>query len=299
VALAASSSGGCGGGGGGGAGSTQITGSIGCDDGGGTSPGTTSSGIAAGTATSKSLTVNGQNRTYVLYTPSTYDGKTPFPVILAFHGDGGDGASLRAWFNLEPTVAEQAIIVYPDGINGTWDIDDIAGLTNDVAFVDAILADLNSNMCIAQQRLYATGISRGAYFTNQMVCRSKNTWRAIVTHAGGGPYSAIDADEYDSKGNLKCTNQPLAALQVHGDADDGVAVSEGMKSRSFWCDVNGCQGCTSEWKASPDPTQPVSPSPCMTYAGCSKPEVWCEIPGLGHTFWDQAPQVTWGFFSQN
>lgn len=260
-------------------------------------------GIVAGSATNNTISVNGTTRTYVLYTPSTYDGKTPLPLIFAFHGDGGTGESLREWFNLEPTVNEQAIIVYPDGLdpNQAWDDNDshaglLEGLMADVNFVDAVVDALSTNGCVATNRLYATGISRGAYFTNQMVCRSSNTWRAIVTHSGGGPYNVpSDGD------NFTCKNEPLAALQVQGDADNVVDPSEGYKASNFWCNANSCTGCPKGGSYStnqPTPSVSYDPSPCMTYNGCQQPEVWCLIPGLTHTFWDQAASVTWGFFSQ-
>ena len=257
------------------------------------SPGTSTgaTGVVPGSATSNTITVNGTDRTYVLYTPSTYNGSTPLPLIVAFHGDGGTGESLREWFNIEPTVAEQAIIVYPDGLNATWEIDQIGGLMADVNFVDAVVDDLATNGCIAINRLYATGISRGAYFTNQMVCRSAHTWRAVVTHSGGGPYNAV------GENNFTCKKQ-IAALQVHGDADDTVNQSEGWKPSDFWCSANGCNSCPAS-ESQPTASVPYSQPPCMTYNGCKQPEVWCLIPGLNHEFWSQAAKVTWDFFSQH
>lgn len=237
-------------------------------------------------ASSKTISVGGSNRTYQLYVPSTFDGKKTYPLIFAFHGDGGDGAGLRKSFKLEAEAKEGAIIVYPDGLNKTWDCDTTAGLARDTAFIDAVIADLTKNACADSARVYATGFSRGAYFVNQMVCRSKSTWRAIATHSGGGPWG-IEGSEYDDQGQLKCNAKQLAALQVQGLADGTVPPSEGEKARDFWRASDGCQSSTSAY----------DPSPCQQYNGCAKPEIYCAIPGMDHTIWQSAAPVTWNFFT--
>lgn len=33
----------------------------------------------------------GEQRTYEVHIPSTYDGKDPMPLVLSFHGGGGQG----------------------------------------------------------------------------------------------------------------------------------------------------------------------------------------------------------------
>ncbi|AKU99243.1 putative secreted protein [Labilithrix luteola] len=250
-------------------------------------PSCTSAGesLAPGVS-AKTISVGGSNRTYQLYVPSTFDGKKTYPLIFAFHGDGGDGTGLRKSFKIEAETKEGAIIVYPDGLNKTWDCDTTAGLARDTAFIDAVVAELTKNACADAARVYATGFSRGAYFVNQMVCRSKSTWRAIATHSGGGPWG-IEGTEYDAQGQLKCNAKQLAALQVQGLADTTVPPSEGQKARDFWRAADGCQSATEAY----------DPSPCQQYKGCAKPEVYCAIPGMQHTIWASAAPVTWNFFT--
>jgi polyhydroxybutyrate depolymerase len=78
-----------------------------------------------GTATppsgNPSINAAGLNRTYVLVLPGGYDGKTPWPVVLAFHGTTSNGAQFIGQYygNVKNGVAKRAIIVAPDGLNGT------------------------------------------------------------------------------------------------------------------------------------------------------------------------------------
>ncbi len=263
----------------------------GTSDSGGSDPGKPEAcgkgATAKGFVGSQSITVDGEAHTYELYLPDAYDGTKSYPVIFVFHGDGGDGAGIRHSYSLESVSGGGAIIVYPDGPGNTWQIDGASAMARDVAFVDAMVDEVRSKYCVAQGRFYATGFSKGAYFVNQLACRSKTTWAGIVTNSGGGPFGTGDSD-WNDDGSLKCTNKPLAALQVQGNDDGAVGPDEGMKARDFWRGANGCQESTS----------PYDPSPCVAYDGCSKPEVWCAVDGLGHQVWDKTSEIAWKFFSK-
>ena len=258
----------------------------------GTPPGPTASCGAAGVKTgfvgTQSITVGSSKRTYELFVPESYDGKRSFPVTFVFHGDGGTGAGIRGSFKLEAASESGSIFVYPDGQDKTWVIDNARGLKADIAFIDAVASDLKKTHCGDAKRVFAVGFSKGAYFTNMLACLSTSNLRAVVTHAGGGPFGLDGSGtSYDVKGNLTCPAPPVAALQVQGTADNAVPISEGTKARDYWRSTNGCQSTT----------KPYDPSPCVAYDGCNadRPEVWCQIPGMSHTIWQNGPAVTWAF----
>jgi polyhydroxybutyrate depolymerase len=245
--------------------------------------------VKKGFVGSQSITVGAAKRTYELYVPDAYDAKTTYPLVFVFHGDGGTGAGVRRSFTLEKESAGGAIFVYPDGQSKTWVIGEAAGLKADVAFVDAVAADLGKTHCTDAKRVFAVGFSKGAYFTNMLACLSKSNLRAVVTHAGGGPFGLDGSGTtFDSKGNLKCPAPPVAALQIQGTTDGAVPLSEGIKARDYWRTANACKTTSKAY----------DPSPCVAYDDCAagRPEVWCEIPGLGHTIWPQnGTKVTWDF----
>ena len=239
---------------------------------------------AVGFLGSQGIDVAGTHRTYELYVPADYDSTRAYPIVFAFHGDGGTGAGLRSSFHLEAASSGQAFIVYPDGTGKTWHNDTLPTLTPDIAFIDAIVDSLVASHCVDSARVFATGMSRGAYFANQLVCRSRTTFRAVASHSGGGPFGVANS-EWDGQGHLKC-NATLSALQVQGLADSVVPPSEGYKPRDFWRAKNNCAATTSAYGT----------SPCVGYDSCDRPEVWCAIPGLGHQLWSNAATVTWSFF---
>ncbi|MDF2695279.1 MAG: Esterase lipoprotein LpqC, partial [Labilithrix sp.] len=97
-----------------------------------------------------------------------------------------------------------------------------------------------------------------------------------------------DATEWPS-GYTKCAGQSggIAAMIVHGDADGAVTPDSGEFDATYWAALNGCQ----------DTRTDSTPSPCKKHDGCpaNMPVLWCLIPGLGPTVWDQGAAEGWAF----
>src|SRR5262249_28144853 len=122
--------------------------------------------------TSRSLTIGGLERTYIVYVPKTHDPGTPTPVILALHGATMNGP-MMVWFSGLNHKADEAgfIAVYPNGTGKhssfTWNGGDCCGPgiqnnVDDVDFIDALLDDLMGAYQVDTRRIYATGMSNGA-----------------------------------------------------------------------------------------------------------------------------------------
>jgi len=243
-----------------------------------------------GSMPSQKVTVNGVGRTYALYVPDSYDASKAYPLVIAFHGDGGTGEDLRdGWGkSLEAASGQSAIFAYPDGASGdtAWIIDTYDTMMADIAFGDAVIAQIQQTYCIDPKGALVFGFSRGAFFANQFVCRTKSTVRAVVANSGGGPFPTNDA-ESDQNGNPKCTARPVASVQVIGDADD--LLPDAQRSRDYWVGANACGSSTTAY----------DPSPCVAYDGCAsgRPEVYCEISGMGHQIGANTANLTWSFFS--
>jgi polyhydroxybutyrate depolymerase len=241
-------------------------------------------GAAPGVST-QSIMSGGSKRTYQLFLPPTYDGHKSFPLVFVFHGDGGSGANIRGAFGLEAASAGGAVLVYPDGEGTTWQIDGAAGVAKDIAFIDDLAADLVKTHCGVASRIFAVGFSKGAYFVDQYACLGKTRLAGVVAHSGGGPFGVVGlATKYDNNGNLVCPRAPIPAMQIIGGNDD---VGEAQKARDYWQRVNGCKTTSAA----------TAPMPCVTYDGCTAglPEIYCEVPGLGHQIWMSAPQAVWSF----
>jgi len=235
------------------------------------------------------IKVGTANRTYAIFVPDGYDAKKTFPLVFVLHGDGGTGAGMRKSFKLEAEAAGGAIFVYPDGAPGSeaWKFGSGPELKTDIAFIDALASSVATTHCMDSKRQFVVGFSRGAFFANLLGCAAKTPFRAVVAHSGGGPFGYDEiGTKFDAMGKLICPlSPPPAALQIIGSADG--LLGDAKKARDHWERANACEATS----------KPFDPSPCVTYDGCAagRPEIYCEIPGLGHNIWSSAAKVTWDF----
>ncbi|HZL19699.1 MAG TPA: PHB depolymerase family esterase, partial [Polyangia bacterium] len=244
------------------------------------SPGCGLTGASVGTAQDLMLTVSGQTtvRTYRLSVPTGYVATTPLPLIFGFHGVGGTGAGTQSSFNLESsnTGGGKAIFVYPDALtktepDGTTAIDWVTplGASNkgiDFAFFEALVQQIETNYCVDESRVFATGISAGGIFTNFVGCWYGNILRAIAPVASEKPWSTPQS----SPANALCTGD-VAAMVIHGTNDPySDYTTNGLGTRDFWIAQDGCT------TANPV-TDPTTPNACVDFQGCKTglPVVMC------------------------
>ncbi|HQY60449.1 MAG TPA: hypothetical protein PK141_03575 [Polyangiaceae bacterium] len=233
----------------------------------------------------RTLTVGGGSRSYSLFVPDDYAPTKAYSLVFAFHGDGGTGAALQRSMKLDAVSAGGALVVYPDGVGKTWNLDTAPEQNPDVALFDGLVAELEASYCVDTKRVFATGYSRGGYFANQLGCWRGAALRAIASSGSGGPFGK----QYDATGHLVCPQRGVPTIIFHGTND---SPSEGQKSLDHWAWANEC----------PDKNKQTdtAPSPCKSVSGCaaSKPVVWCLIPGMGHQIWSESDAATWAFFAK-
>ena len=227
--------------------------------------------------------IEGVGRKDTVVVPPDYDMAVAHPVVFAWHGRGGDGETARLYFKIEEASAGAATLVSPDGLpladmeNQTgWDLTE-DGV--DVAFFDAMLADVSATLCVDSARVFSAGHSFGGFMSNTLGCFRGGVVRGIAPVAGGGPFGS-------------CTGQ-VAAWLAHGTVDEVVMYALGEGSRDHWLVANGCDAGMSE---------AVEPAPCVAYAGCDAgfPVHWCshDDPAFsGHTWPAWAGPGIWAFFA--
>ncbi len=132
------------------------------------------------------MEVDGKDRTYRLTVPQNYDSNNGYPLIFAFHFLGGNSMLSYMSYGFWGVAEDEAIIVYPDGVTG-----ECGGIPQweptDLAFFDALYDAITSEYCVDEGRVFATGLSAGAYMTNLVGCERGDVLRAIVPVAGAGP----------------------------------------------------------------------------------------------------------------
>lgn len=230
----------------------------------------------AATTARQTIDVSGSSREYILVYPTSYDPNHPYRLMFEFHGSGGTAEeNIRfQWYGVQPLSGNSMIFVAPQGLGSPAGWPNTGG--QDVAFTRALLTFITNNLCVDTSRIFVTGFSYGAMFTNTLGCQMGDVFRAIAPASGGGP-------------NGNCIGKP-AAVVIHGSADTTVNVSSGIASRDHWLGANHC-GAT---------TVAMEPSPCVVYQGCDPgtPVAWCEH-AQGHMILSSffGPAI-WNFFSQ-
>ena len=153
----------------------------------------------------------------------------PLPLVLVFHGGGMSGEAMRTYADLESRASSPAIFVYPDAVvRNVW-ADEYAlhwDGTRDLAFVDHVVRGLLENGQVDAKRVYAFGLSSGAYFVNQLACAWGKRLAGFVAVEGGGPYGDC--------------NGATSAMIVHDPADPVVPASEGKESLTRWLTEDRC-----------------------------------------------------------
>jgi poly(3-hydroxybutyrate) depolymerase len=217
------------------------------------------------------IQVNGKARTYVLFVPNGYDTKMSIPLIFAWHSAGADGAESRRYYKLEPVTGDGAIIVYPNGLNGGWDL---APEGIDVKLFDELLVSISKEYCVDQKRVFSTGYSFGGMMSHRLACSRGSRLRGFAPMAGSF-----------MGGSTACAT-PVPGWIAHATNDNLVSYSSGQAARDVWIKTNGC-GTTSE---------PTSPSPCVAYTCAKAPLRWCPHT-QGHEWPSFASKGVWGFFT--
>jgi len=179
-------------------------------------------------------------RRYVVYVPSR---RLPeAPVVLMFHGTGGDGEQfLRISGWREQADRTGLIAVFPTGLRyriretgnlkTKWhDFDlkedilnerppgypeDAPMPADDVGFVDRILADLDSRLPIDRRRIYASGFSNGAGFSARLSV-DRSTRIAATAYSGGG------------LGEEEVPERPVPTYVTVGTSDDHALEDTGL-----------------------------------------------------------------------
>ena len=187
-----------------------------------------------GTHTFK-LKHDGIERAYMVHIPPGYRAGTPTPVVFAFHGGGGN-MELQAGDSYGLVAKSDSagfIAVFPNGYSrfpggklATWNAGACCATArdeniDDVGFVRAILARLQSQLTVEPKRVYATGMSNGGMLSHRLACEMADTFRAIAPVAG-------------TDNTLQCNpGRPISVLHIHAKDDDHVLFNGGAGDAAF------------------------------------------------------------------
>jgi polyhydroxybutyrate depolymerase len=242
------------------------------------------------------IQAGGVERSYLLHLPSPRADGRPLPLLLVFHGAGGEGARMAKHTGLTgPATVRGYAVVYPDGVDRRWN--DGRGTSagrDDVEFIRVLLDSLVRELPADPKRIYATGISNGAGLAYRLACDLPGTFAAIAPVAGA-PAAALEE---------RCAAaRPVSVISFQGTRDrlmpyegGNVAVRRGQvlsapRSAALFAEVNGCMSPPSVTEE-PDTVRDGTRVQRSLYDGCreGREVVLYTIEGGGHT-WPGGPAV--------
>lgn len=168
------------------------------------SPGTTTQKIESG----------GHSREYLLHVPPGYDGTTRTPVVMMFHGLGGDPETVVEATGMDERAdADDTILVVPlgRGKQPQWTFRTPAtDPDSDLAFVKDLVRQIRTEGCVDPSRIFAAGFSNGSALSLALACDGSTKFAAYAAVAG--PYYEAECDDAP----------PASIIYFHGTADTTV-----------------------------------------------------------------------------
>ena len=231
---------------------------------------------------SRTMMIRGRERTYLRFIPASYELNTPLALVITLHGTANLASFWRDVYDLEEQADGEAIFVYPNALpnaNGETKYQAFDRNSDDFAFVDALIEEVEDDHCIDRDRVFVTGFSLGGTFAANLGCWRGEAFRAIApVGAGGGPSVTPLSD---------CVGE-VADWQAAGD-EDAQHRPGSMFILDRYISANGCADTRTE----------TTPSGCYAYDSCrpETPTTWCNYPG-GHEWPRMATVGVWSFFAR-
>jgi len=236
------------------------------------------------------VTVGGLQRTYLVHVPAGIE--QPNGLVINLHGAGMTGGQQAAMTNYNAIADQHGFVVaYPDGVDFSWadgrgaSVPDRQGV-DDVGFLVALVDRLTDEFGIDRGRVFATGMSAGAFMANRLACERADVVAAIAPIAGtlGTTFPCAPS-------------RPVSVLAVHGTGDQVVPFNGGpMLGRGGPSDIVSAPALAQRWRELDGCPAPVEDSPApavhrLTASGCADgTEVaFVHVDGGGHTWLDASP----------
>lgn len=190
-------------------------------------------GQTSNSPTSGEINIDGKRRTYLVHLPPNYSKEKPLPLVLAFHGGGGNAQNMVNMSGFSQKADEENfIVVYPNGSGRT---DNILLTFNaigccsyamqqnvdDVKFISELIDKVSAEYAVDKKRVYATGFSNGGLISNRLAAEIPEKITAIAPVSG-----TIFESSPKPKGKV-------AVLIIHGMKDTAVSYEGGNSQRSL------------------------------------------------------------------
>lgn len=177
----------------------------------------------AGDFPDETVTVGQRKRTFRLVVPKSVDLTKPAPLVVAFHGMLIDSKDVMPKYTKlgDTAAAHQFLLAFPEAVGRSWGLTPDK-VTDDLAFFDALVADVGGRYKVDADRIFVLGMSNGGYFAHLVGKERSKTVAAVASHSGPLGLQTL--------GGVKAARK-FPVLIVHGDKDRLLAVEFARENR--------------------------------------------------------------------
>jgi polyhydroxybutyrate depolymerase len=129
-------------------------------------------------------------RPYLVYSPADADPVERLPMVMVLHGRGVTSQQMAREVDWKSAVAtDRFVAVFPQGVLDSWNAGPCcppasALGTNDVGFLDRVVAAVSERPDVDSARRYLTGFSNGGIMTYEMACERSEEFAAYAPMSG-------------------------------------------------------------------------------------------------------------------
>ena len=255
------------------------------------------------------IVFQGINRYFNIYVPQNYQHEFSTSLLFVFHGFGGTSDYIMNTSNFNDiSDRENFIVVYPQG-SSFWGYPhwNVGGWTNsssadDIGFTSLLIELISEQYNINQNRIYATGMSNGGFFSYLLACQLSEKFAAVASVTGSMTNETFN----------QCNPQKeIPILQIHGTLDP-IVIYDGNSSigsiginqvLDYWKSNNECNDAIVVDTIDSDLNDNLSVTELLFDGGLNGSVVsHFKVSGGGHTWFMNndinSSEIVWEFFSK-
>lgn len=235
------------------------------------------------------LVVNGEARWSYVQLPVGYDATTRAPLVLSLHPFVMTPDVWEDYSGFAAAAAGRGFVVAtPMGSDPgpRWAVPGGLAGSDDLAFVDALVARLRSDLCVDSSRIYAVGFSAGAAMAVGLSCTFPTLFAGVAASGGSNLTSLCPQSAGVNTLILHGQDDPIAPLT-------GSTIVFAPPLGLHVDDVVASTAARSSCDPMPTVTRRFPSVDVATYHGCSgghRVEYW-KMFGTGHTWAGTQPSV--------
>ena len=174
------------------------------------------------------------DRSYHVLPPDNWDGKSPLPVLLHFHGWGRQGPVPVNHKSIGGATRKNGVLlIAPNGLGKSWDF--WRPGSRDTGFAKAVIDDVEKRFPIDRDQMFISGYSWGSSMAWRFACEAGEDVTILL---------GISGTFYDQ--SEECATGPVEIRHVHGLKDTVMDYPYGPNGEEtgpvrLWQRINGCK----------------------------------------------------------